>query len=109
MALIENIQREELNAVELAVAYEELIKLHDITQEQLEVDFQHVGSKYKPIFENISELLSKLKEIDKILASNNSYFEVTWVFQLDKCPENPTNDCWLTIAVTAPSYYESGV
>ena len=45
----------------------------------------------------------------KILASNNSYFEVTWVFQLDKCPENPINDCWLTIAVTAPSYYESGV
>ena len=45
----------------------------------------------------------------KILANNNSYFEVTWVFQLDKCPENPTNDCWLTIAVTAPSYYESGV
>ena len=34
-ALIENIQREELNAIELAVAYEELIKLHDITQEQL--------------------------------------------------------------------------
>ncbi|MDB2562141.1 ParB/RepB/Spo0J family partition protein [Sulfurimonas sp.] len=34
-ALIENIQREELNSIELAVAYEELIKLHDITQEQL--------------------------------------------------------------------------
>lgn len=34
-ALVENIQREELNAVELAVAYEELLKLHDITQEQL--------------------------------------------------------------------------
>jgi hypothetical protein len=25
----------------------------DITQDQLEVDFQHVGSKYKPIFESI--------------------------------------------------------
>jgi len=25
----------------------------NITQEQLEVDFQHVGSKYKPIFESI--------------------------------------------------------
>ena len=34
-ALIENIQREELNSVELAVAYEELIKLHEITQEEL--------------------------------------------------------------------------
>jgi len=36
-ALIENIQREELNAVELALAYGELIKLHDLTQEELAV------------------------------------------------------------------------
>jgi len=34
-ALIENIQREELNSIELAIAYEELLKLHEITQEQL--------------------------------------------------------------------------
>ncbi|MEO1953210.1 MAG: ParB/RepB/Spo0J family partition protein [Campylobacterales bacterium] len=34
-ALIENIQRDELNAVELAQAYSELIKLHDITHEEL--------------------------------------------------------------------------
>jgi ParB family transcriptional regulator, chromosome partitioning protein len=34
-ALIENIQREELNAVELAQAYGELIKLHDYTHEEL--------------------------------------------------------------------------
>jgi ParB family chromosome partitioning protein len=34
-ALIENIQREELNAVELAEAYSELLKLHDITHEEL--------------------------------------------------------------------------
>jgi len=34
-ALIENIQREELNAVELAEAYNELIKLHEITHEEL--------------------------------------------------------------------------
>jgi len=34
-ALIENIQREELNAVELAHAYEELIKLHNYTHEEL--------------------------------------------------------------------------
>ncbi len=36
-ALIENIQREELNSVELAIAYEELIKLHEITHEELSV------------------------------------------------------------------------
>lgn len=34
-ALIENIQRDELNSVELAFAYGELLKLNDITQEQL--------------------------------------------------------------------------
>jgi len=34
-ALIENIQREELNSIELALAYSELIKLYDITQEEL--------------------------------------------------------------------------
>ncbi|MBA1432882.1 MAG: ParB/RepB/Spo0J family partition protein [Epsilonproteobacteria bacterium] len=34
-ALIENIQREELNSIELAEAYNELIKLHDITHEEL--------------------------------------------------------------------------
>jgi len=34
-ALIENIQREELNSIELAKAYNELIKLHKITHEEL--------------------------------------------------------------------------
>jgi len=34
-ALIENIQREELNSIELAQAYDELIKLHTITHEEL--------------------------------------------------------------------------
>ncbi len=36
-ALIENIQREELNSVELAEAYNELIKLHKTTHEELAV------------------------------------------------------------------------
>ena len=34
-ALIENIQRDELNAVELAEAYSELIKMYNVTQEEL--------------------------------------------------------------------------
>ena len=45
----------------------------------------------------------------KILAKNNSYFEETWVFQLDVCLDDSENKCWLTVAVTAPSYFESGV
>ncbi len=36
-ALIENIQREDLNSIELADAYHELIKLHNITHEELAV------------------------------------------------------------------------
>ncbi|MFA6190844.1 MAG: ParB/RepB/Spo0J family partition protein [Sulfurimonas sp.] len=36
-ALIENIQREDLNSIELADAYYELIKLHNITHEELAV------------------------------------------------------------------------
>lgn len=35
VALIENIQRDELNSIELAEAYIELIKLHNITHEEL--------------------------------------------------------------------------
>ncbi len=35
LALIENIQREELNPIELAKSYEELIEVHSITQEEL--------------------------------------------------------------------------
>jgi ParB family transcriptional regulator, chromosome partitioning protein len=35
MALIENIQRDELNAIELAYAYSELIKIHEITHDEL--------------------------------------------------------------------------
>jgi len=34
-ALIENIQRQELNSIELANAYGELLKIHNITQEEL--------------------------------------------------------------------------
>jgi ParB family chromosome partitioning protein len=34
-ALIENIQRDQLNAIELAHAYEELLKVHDLTHEEL--------------------------------------------------------------------------
>lgn len=34
-ALIENIQREQLNVIELASAYEELLRVHNVTQEEL--------------------------------------------------------------------------
>lgn len=42
MALIENIQREDLNAVEIALAYQNLIEVHGLTQERLS---ERVGKK----------------------------------------------------------------
>ena len=47
-ALIENIQRDELNAVELAYAYEELLKLHDLTHEELSQKISKSHSFYFP-------------------------------------------------------------
>ena len=42
MALIENIQREDLNAIEVALAYQHLIEEYDLTQERLS---ERVGKK----------------------------------------------------------------
>lgn len=42
MALIENIQREDLNAIEIALAYQKLIENYNLTQEQLS---ERVGKK----------------------------------------------------------------
>lgn len=42
MALIENIQREDLNSVEIALAYQQLIDRYDLTQERLS---ERVGKK----------------------------------------------------------------
>lgn len=42
MALIENIQREDLNPIEVALAYQNILTTHDITQEQLS---ERIGKK----------------------------------------------------------------
>jgi ParB family chromosome partitioning protein len=42
MALIENIQREDLNAIEIALAFQTLIDTHNLTQEQLS---ERIGKK----------------------------------------------------------------
>jgi len=42
MALVENIQREDLNAVEIALAFQALIEKHNLTQEQLS---ERIGKK----------------------------------------------------------------
>lgn len=42
MALIENIQREDLNSLEIALAYQHLIEQYELTQERLS---ERVGKK----------------------------------------------------------------
>jgi len=64
-ALIENIQRDELNAVELAYAYAELIKLHEITHEEL----SSVIHKSRTHITNTMRLLQLSKETQDALVA----------------------------------------
>ncbi|MBN2894707.1 MAG: ParB/RepB/Spo0J family partition protein [Campylobacterales bacterium] len=62
-ALIENIQRESLNIIELAQAYEELIKMHDLTHEQLAQTLH----KSRTHITNTLRLLQLNKKVQKAL------------------------------------------
>ena len=44
----------------------------------------------------------------KVLAKTNNYFVITWVFEKTECTDSE-GSCWLTVAVTAPAYFESGI
>ena len=44
----------------------------------------------------------------KVLTKTNNYFVITWVFEKTECTDSE-EPCWLTIAVTAPTYFESGI
>ncbi|MCF6339635.1 MAG: ParB/RepB/Spo0J family partition protein [Sulfurimonas sp.] len=63
LALIENIQRDELNSIELAHAYAELIKLHSLTQEELSVKI----NKSRTHITNTLRLLQLSVKIQKTL------------------------------------------
>ena len=63
MALIENIQREDLNSVEIALAYQHLIEQYDLTQERLS---ERVGKKRT----TIANYLRLLKLPAPIIAAN---------------------------------------
>ena len=62
-ALIENIQREDLNAVELAEAYTELIKLHEVTHDEL----SNIIHKSRAHITNTLRLLQLSPKIKKAL------------------------------------------
>ncbi len=65
LALIENIQREDLNPIELAKSYKELIEEHKITQEEL-ADIIH---KSRTQITNTLRLLTLSKEVMELVAS----------------------------------------
>jgi len=62
-ALIENIQREELNSVELADAYNELLKLHSLTHDEL----SHMIHKSRTHITNTIRLLQLSQKTQKSL------------------------------------------
>lgn len=66
IALIENVQREDLNVVEEALAYQALMERFDMTQEQLS---QQVG-KSRPAIANILRLLDLPEEVLEMLKIN---------------------------------------
>ena len=65
LALIENIQREDLNPVEEAEAYNKLIKDYSMTQEQVAT----IVGKSRPAVANMLRLLNLSKEVRNMLIS----------------------------------------
>jgi len=65
LALIENIQRENLNPIELALSYKELIDVHKITHEEL----AEIVHKSRSQITNTLRLLSLTPEIQEAVAS----------------------------------------
>ena len=63
LALIENIQREDLNPIEEASAYKELMEKYDMTQEELS---KAVG-KSRPAIANAVRLLNMPEEVQKLV------------------------------------------
>jgi len=67
LALIENIQRENLNAMELAHSYDELIKVYAITHDEL----SHVVNKSRSQITNTLRLLALIPYVQEKLTSGN--------------------------------------
>jgi ParB family chromosome partitioning protein len=65
LALIENIQRENLNAMELAHSYDELIKVYEITHDEL----SHVVNKSRSQITNTLRLLALSAYVQKRLTA----------------------------------------
>jgi len=57
---------------------------------------------YKVILESTENIQYEVK----VLAQNNNYFVITWIFQKTICNEKP---CWRTIGVSQPEYFDSRI
>lgn len=66
IALIENLQREDLNVIEEALGYRQLMEKYDMTQEELS---QRVG-KSRPVIANALRLLNLPDEVIKMVKNN---------------------------------------
>ncbi|QGP91926.1 Stage 0 sporulation protein J [Neomoorella glycerini] len=66
IALIENLQREDLNPLEEAEAYQALINEHNLTQEEI----AHRVGKSRPVIANALRLLQLPEEIQEMLRKN---------------------------------------
>jgi len=66
IALIENLQREDLNAIEEAIAYRSLINNYNVTQEEIS---EAVG-KSRPHITNTLRLLNLCNEVIKMVEQN---------------------------------------
>ncbi len=67
IALIENIQREDLNAMEEALAYSNLMKTSNLTQEELAFKI----GKTRPYIANTLRLLVLPKEVQEMISNNS--------------------------------------
>jgi len=57
-------------------------------------------------YEVIMESNENIQYEVKVLAKNNNYFVITWIFKKTICNDKP---CWRTIGVSQPEYFDSGI
>ena len=84
MALIENIQREDLNAIEIALTFRKLIDRYNLTQERLS---ERIG-KNRATVANFLRLLRLPAKCSSACATNAS----TWAMP-EHCSASPTPRC----------------
>jgi ParB family chromosome partitioning protein len=94
MALIENIQREDLNAIEIALAYQNLISAHGLTQEQLS---ERVGKKRATIA-NYLRLIKLPAEIQIALKDRKIEMGHARALLAVDDPQTQLEIYWLTLA-----------